>query len=776
MTMGTVSPQAVQADSPRAVANKSDRERLLRAIQMALSIESPAVRRNTQTFNRNRYRATGLLPDYEALKDHARQIKEHSIRDLSQLIAQLEKTVRERGGHVVLAAGAEEACRYVRDVCVRHGAKLVVKGKSITTEEIRLNDVLEAAGMEVAETDLAEFILQVADEQPSHVIAPAIHYSRERITELFKRKFQTDLRLDTGEELTKFAREILRKKFLHADIGITGANLVAADTGTLMLVESEGNIRMTSLLPPVHIAVVGVEKIIGRRQDMAPFVELLAASGTGQPLTSYTTFLSPPVDDPPFAMPGKPRKPREFYLVLIDNGRLRMRDDPVFRETLYCIRCSACLNSCANFQTVGGHAFGGETYSGGIGGSWEAGTGKLENARFSELCTGCSRCVNQCPVRIDIPWLNENLRHRLNDAAETFLASGILTTITGASEKDQSAPASKLFFGNYHWFAEWGTRFAPLSNAVAGWKRVRGVMERWLGVDCRRSLPAFPEQTLVSATNVEPLPHTEQPLARAVLFADVFTNYGLVQRGLAAFHLLRKLGVDLVVSESVPEGRAALSQGLLQTSAVYAQRAASLLDHYLDEGRDVVVVEPSSLAMFRRDARHLLENQGQFERLRSRSFEPVEYVANLIQKSARSPQELFDLGRSPVGKRVFYHSHCQQKTIGCAAATDTLLRSIGFDVVTSSVECCGMAGSFGYKKDFYELSMAVGEDLFQQVRKAEEDGGRRALLASGTSCTEQLHAGMNREVLHPVELLAAIVRPRVGIGWAKTGTLPAAHE
>jgi iron-sulfur cluster protein len=757
--MEIVDKHAVEAESPRSVANKSEHQRLLRAIRMTLRIERPAVRRNTQTFNRNRYRATGLLPDYEALKDRARQIKEHSVANLPQLISQLEKAVRERGGHVVLATGAEEACRYVRDVCLRHGAKLVVKGKSLTTEEIRLNHALEAAGVEVRESDLAEFILQVADEQPSHVIAPAIHYSRERITALFKRNFQTDLPLDTGEELTKFAREILRRKFLHADIGITGANLVAADTGTLMLVESEGNIRMTSLLPSVHIAVVGVEKIIGSRQDMAPFVELLAASATGQPLTSYTSFLSPPLDDPPFALPGKMRKPREFHLVLIDNGRLRMRDDTVFRETLYCIRCSACLNSCANFQTVGGHAFGGETYSGGIGGSWEAGTGKLENARFSELCTGCSRCVNQCPVRIDIPWLNENLRNRLNRSAETFLASGILTTITGASERDQSAPVSKLFFGNYHWFAEWGTRFAPFSNALARSKPARWAMERWLGLDRRRTLPPFPKRTLVGSANLEPLPHREPTLGRAVLFADVFTNYGLVQRGMAALRLLRGLGVDVVVSESVPEGRAALSQGLLATSAGYAQSAASVLDHYLNEGRDVVVVEPSSLAMFRRDASHLLDSQGQVERLRARTFEPVEYIAKLIEKSGRGPQELFDLGRSPVGTRVFYHSHCQQKTIGCAAPTETLLRGIGFEVAVSSVECCGMAGSFGYKKDFYELSMAVGEDLFEQVRKAEEDGGLRALLASGTSCTEQLHAGLNREVLHPVELLAAMVRP-----------------
>ncbi len=459
-------------DTPRDVANKSDKDHLLRAIRMSLDMESLTVRANTQHFNRGRYRAVADLPDYDALKDQARKIKEKSIANLPELIRILKSAVRAHGGHVFVANTAEDACRYILDVCHWRAAKLVVKGKSITSEEIRLNPILEADGIEVVESDLAEFILQLADEQPSHFLAPALHYSRERITALFKRKFKTDLALDTGEELTRFAREQLRDKFLYADVGVTGANLIAADTGTLMLVESEGNIRMASFLPPVHIAIVGVEKIIPTRQEMAPFLDLLSASAVGQRMAVYTSFLSPPLTDPAFALPGKPIKPREFHLVLIDNGRMRMRDDPVFRETLYCIRCSACLNSCANFQTVGGHAFGGETYSGGIGGSWEAGTSKIENARFSELCTGCTRCVNQCPVRIDIPWLNVNLGDRLNRIEERTPLGKALGSVTGAADEDRSAPISKIFFGNYHYFAKWGTRFAAISNAIAGGGKV----------------------------------------------------------------------------------------------------------------------------------------------------------------------------------------------------------------------------------------------------------------------------------------------------------------
>jgi Fe-S oxidoreductase len=247
-------------------------------------------------------------------------------------------------------------------------------------------------------------------------------------------------------------------------------------------------------------------------------------------------------------------------------------------------------------------------------------------------------------------------------------------------------------------------------------------------------------------------------MAKAVLFADVFTNYGLVERGLATLKVLRALGADVVVSESIPEGRAALSQGLIATAKNHAQRAAAELEPYVNSGRDIVVIEPSSLAMFRRDFSHLLDGKIKFQLLRASTYDPVEYIIKLLAKSGREPQEVFDVTCSPVGQKLFFHAHCQQKTIGCASPTESLLRQVGFDVVTSNVECCGMAGSFGYKKDFYELSMAVGADLFSQVAEADKTGGKRSLIASGTSCSEQLQAGLKRPVLHPVELLAKILK------------------
>jgi len=754
----TVNPIDIQ---PRQVANKSDKRALLDAIRMTLKIQSPAVRHNTQTFNRNRYAAVAKIADYDQLKDHARQIKEQAIADSPRLLKQLEESVVRNGGHFYLAPSAFDADNYIRNVLVQHGVKLVVKGKSITSEEIRLNHWLEASGIQVAETDLAEFILQVADEQPSHIIAPALHYSRERITALFKRKFQTNLPLDTGEELTKFAREKLREQFIAADAGISGANLIAADTGSIMLVESEGNIRMTTTLPPLHIAIAGIEKVIPSREQFGTFLELLPASATGQPLTSYVSILHPPLKAPPFAAPGKQEKPREFHLVLIDNGRSRMREDPVLREALYCIRCSACLNSCANFETVGGHAFGGETYSGGIGGSWEAGTGELMNARFSELCTACSRCVNQCPVRIDIPWLNENLRQRMNQAQSPSFGRSLFGELAGSAPQDRIAPLQKQFFGNYDTFAKWGTTVAGPANSSLESPFFGSVMESVFGVDHRRELPKFPDKSWVDLYREEhrngAAPQAGDRPALAV-FADVFTNFGYPERGMAAIRVLRKCGYDVDLTPSVSDGRAALSQGMIDTARHHAEAMLKVLRPYLDSGRLLVVVEPSVLAMFRHDLCHLTEDQSLFETLRSISFEPMQLVWKAAQDFGLDLRSRFPAERWHHGARLFYHSHCQQRT--CNAATETLdvLRACGFDVVTSSVECCGMAGSFGYKAEYYDLSMAVGEDLFAQVRKAEEGEPPRQLVASGISCSEQLSAGLKRPIHHPLEILDGIDR------------------
>src|SRR6056297_1942917 len=394
-------------------AAKADRIREL------MATAGDAVAENTRGFNEGRYDSTSRLDAYEELKGEGRAIKEDAIARLPELIEEVKETVEANGGTVYVADDAADANRYITELTAEErDADRLVKSKSMTSEEIEVNEALEAEGVEVVETDLGEWVLQLADEAPSHIVAPAIHKSRESIAELFAERFDPEDPPETAEELTMFARERLGELVEDADVGMTGANFIAADSGTILLVTSEGNARKTVTATDTHVAVAGVEKLIPSVEDLRPFVELIGRSGTGQDITSYLSLLTPPVGSPTLDFQtdevGSPDD-REFHLVLVDNGRMAMREDDDLRETLYCIRCSACSNSCANFQQVGGHAFGGETYSGGIATGWEAGVEGLDTAaEFNDLCTGCSRCVNQCPVEIDIPWINTVVRDRIN--------------------------------------------------------------------------------------------------------------------------------------------------------------------------------------------------------------------------------------------------------------------------------------------------------------------------------------------------------------------------
>ncbi len=727
---------------PREVANKSSKEALREAIGMALRVESDALRLNTQTFNMNRYKAVGRINDYDELKDRARAIKEQAIRNQPGLIAKLTEVVEARGGNVFLAKTKKDATEYIKSVCEAARAKLVVKAKSITSEEIGLNKVLEDAGIEVAESDLAEFILQVSGEQPSHIVAPAIHRSRERISKLFKERFKTDKPLDTGEQLTEFARDILREKFLAADVGITGANLISAEEGAVLLVESEGNIRLTTQLPSVHIAIAGIEKIIPRRRDFGTFIELLAASGTGQPLSSYTNILQSPLSLPVLNLNGRHDEKREFHLVLVDNGRTAMREDPDLREALYCIRCSACMNVCATFQAVGGHAFGGECYTGGIGGAWTVGTsGSLEEGRFAELCTGCSRCVPNCPVRIDIPRLNAVIKSRL-------------------MEKEGGPSLEKKFFGSFSTLAKYASLAPGLSNWIDALAPTRVLLEKFAGVDKRRAIPKLALKTLAEqfdAYRAGTPPPNGHGMPKLVLFADVFTNYQNPPVGMATVRLFEKLGFPMTLSRVLEDGRSAQSQGLLKSARRSAIVTAAHLEKLIDGGAEIIVAEPSVLSMFRLDYQKLIGTDHVFAKLKAHTFDPVEWLYKLVLQDEKFLESL--AGRISASlPRIFYHAHCQLKTIGAGTAVPDLFGKLGIEVDTSEVECCGMAGSFGYKKEYYEVSRNIGQDLKRQIERNDREQPGAMVLASGTSCREQIRDELGHGIEHPVQFLSEIIR------------------
>ncbi|OVE85843.1 LUD domain-containing protein [Natronolimnobius baerhuensis] len=731
----------------------ADRAQKAERIRHLLATEGASVEENARGFNDGRYESVARLEEYEDYKDRARAIKEDAIEHLPDLIEQVRETVEANGGTVYLAEDAADANRYVREVASDTEADTVVKSKSMTTEEIELNEALEAEGSEVWETDLGEFVLQVAEEAPSHLVAPAIHRSCEDIAHLFNEHFDTDEDLETAQELTDFAREYLGDQIREADLGITGANFVTADTGTMALVTSEGNARKTVAVPDTHVAVAGVEKIIPTFEDLQPFVELIGRSGTGQDITSYVSLFSPPVSTPPVDFESDEPiaddpDDREFHLVLLDNGRMDMREDDQLRETLYCIRCSACANSCANFQSVGGHAFGGETYTGGIATGWEAGVhGQDSAAEFNDLCTGCSRCVNQCPVNIDIPWINTVVRDRINHSGEDGQFDFLVEGLTPDAEP-AGLDLQKRFFGNFSTLAKLGSATAPLSNWGADLSPSRWLMERVLGIDRRRELPRFERETFVEWFRNRDVPRSVDADYHAVVYPDLYTNHVRTERGKAAVRTLEALGVAVEVPDVASSGRAPLSQGMVDTAAGHADEVAADLESYLEAGYDVVVIEPSDHAMFQREYEKLLSEE-QHESLADRSYEVFEYIYGLLENGA-DISELRNADRGAT-EEIAYHSHCQQRTLGLESYTTAVLEDLEYDVLTSDVECCGMAGSFGYKSEYYELSMDVGSRLGEQFETPE--AADRTVVASGTSCLEQLDSLLTRQPRHPITLI-----------------------
>jgi len=362
----------------------------------------------TTKFITLRREAFGDFPEGERLRDRARAIKEATLQRLDEHLEKLVANVERLGGHVHFATTAEEARDVVLDIARRTGARMAVKSKSMATEEIHLNDALEAIGVTPVEIDLGEYIIQLAHERPSHIIAPAIHKTKGQVAELFSRELKRPGLPADPEVLTKIAREELREKFLTADLGITGANFAVAETGTVVLVTNEGNGRMATSLPRVHIAVMGVEKVIPSMTDLAVFLAILAKSATGQKLSVYTTLVQGP------RRPGELEGPEEFHLVLLDNGRIAQIAGTL-RESLYCLRCGACLNVCTVYRQIGGHAYG-YTYPGPIGILLTAmlnGPGSVkELAHASSLC---GACADACPVRIDIPRMLIELRRQVDE-------------------------------------------------------------------------------------------------------------------------------------------------------------------------------------------------------------------------------------------------------------------------------------------------------------------------------------------------------------------------
>ena len=436
-----------------------------------------AVQQATDRFVGGRAARVAELPQWEQLRQMGSDIRLHTIENLDVYLTQMEEKVKAAGGHVHWAETAEEARQMVLQIAKDHNVKTAVKSKSMATEEIELNHALEEAGIEALETDLGEYIIQLAGTGPSHIIVPAVHLDKEEIAAIFSEKLKIQAPADPIE-LTRIAREVLREKFLSAEMGISGGNFLIAETGTLVMVTNEGNGRMCTTMPDLHVAVVGIDKVIPDWESLTVFLKLLARSATGQKLSTYTQFITGPR-----GAVGE-FGPKEFHLVLLDNGRSKVLQDPLGREVFKCIRCGACANVCPVYKNVGGFAYG-WFISGPIGAILAPQMLGTQTAReLPYASTLCGACADVCPVKIPIPTILRHLRRRVAQGDE-FAGPTLPSPIR------MTAGLASLALAE-NWIYRFGTRLLPAMMSIfkrRGWiPRGPYPLRRWTRA---RPLPAF---------------------------------------------------------------------------------------------------------------------------------------------------------------------------------------------------------------------------------------------------------------------------------------------
>lgn len=435
----------------------------------------------TDYFAANRQRTVAADEHFEQLREQGRLIKQRCLAKLPELLEQLEHKLTANGIKVHWAQTTEQANETIAQLLAQHGATRAVKGKSMVSEETELNDHLNARGVETLETDMGEYIVQLEHERPSHILAPAIHKNKVEVAQIFDKHIEGLGYTEDVDALILAARHVMRDKFKQADVGITGVNFAVAQTGTLCLVENEGNGRMCSTVPDLHIAITGIEKVVESLSDIPPLLSLLTRSATGQVLSTYFNMISHPRKS------GEKDGPKAVHLVLLDNGRSDAFDDEAFRQTLQCIRCSACMNHCPVYRRVGGHAYG-TVYPGPIGQILTPHMQGLDKTQdLPTASTLCGSCAEVCPVKIPIPQLLLRLRMfaQMPDKDEKPVVAG-----QGAGRKSAEA----FIWWLWRYFHQSGRRYRLLTYMLTKmrWALPR-VIKPWTD---SRELPTVAKMTL----------------------------------------------------------------------------------------------------------------------------------------------------------------------------------------------------------------------------------------------------------------------------------------
>jgi len=652
--------------------------------------------------------------DFEAVRTRIAEIKSYAASHFDELADQFARNAEARGAKVFRTDDAQAVRDYILNLAKENGVKSIVKSKSMASEEIHLNHYLEEAGIEVRETDLGEWIIQLAGQTPSHMVMPAIHMTKEEVAEVFSDKVEAGQAPDIPR-LVKFARGKLRTKFLNAGMGITGANIAVAETGTLVIVTNEGNARLTTTLPNIHVAIVGLEKLIERFDQVEPILTALPRNGTAQLLTSYVTMISGQV-------PNTDGTPKQLHIVLMDNRRKQMSQDPKFKQALQCIRCAACLNVCPVFRLVGGHVFG-KIYTGGIGTILTAWFDALKKSEdIQSLCIQCGNCTEVCAGKIDIPALILELRRRLAvEQGQPLVQKGIFSVVNNRRLFHRMLRAASL---------------AQKPFAKDG--LIRHLPMFLSGMTEFRSLPAIAETPFRDKFKSIVQPKAQEKVA---FYAGCLIDFAYPEIGEAVVKILNKAGVEVVFpDEQTCCGAPARYSGAYETAA---QNAKDNIDALLKQDvRYIVSACPTCTVALKQDFSSTFESLGMTDalpRAKAMAAKVIDF-SSLIQQLVNEGRLKLKAGQQ-LGK-VTYHDSCHLKrTLKADQPPRELLRAAGFEI-TEMYEadmCCGMGGSYSLKLP--EISAPILERKLHNIKEA----GAAAVLMDCPGCLMQIRGGFDKD-------------------------------
>ncbi len=640
------------------------------------------------------------------------ETRQYTAVNLEHLLEMTVRKVKEAGGNVYVARTVEDAREYIVSIAKKKGVRLVVKSKSMTSEEIELNKGLEEIGIEVVETDLGEYIVQLAGQRPSHIIAPAVHLNRTEIAKIFSEKLGVEVMPDPTA-ITKAAQKTLREKFLSADMGITGANIVVAEAGAALIVTNEGNGRFVTTFPRMLITIAGVEKIVKSWTDAVNILRVLARSATGKQTSVYVSIFGPKR----FSIQGG--EDSEFHLVLLDNGRINAMRNPWLSETLRCIRCSACFNVCPTYRVVGGHVFG-DIYTGPIGVLWTAVTRSIERAaEISQLCVSCGLCKETCPVRIDIPMTISWIKHEKGKRTRTDWALSM-----------------------YETYAKLGSRMPRLLNWAGKSSFARKLLELTVGIDSRRLMPEFAGGSFQKQHGILERKDAELKVA---YFVDTYAYYIDWRLADTAVRVLNHLGVDVALPKQEGSGMPLIQYGFHEKAKKLAERNLSYLYPYVANGYKVVCTEPSAAYCLKAVYPKLLGTY-EAEEVSKNTYDFSDYILRmgLLEKNLHE--------RINNSSPIFYHYPCHGRAAAPGAPTIKILEQLGYTVYTRDYGCCGMAGTWGMRKGpiGYELSIEIGRRVVDIIQST----GAKTIVTESSICPIQFRQLSNMEIKHPVQIIA----------------------